>query len=171
MRENTLGDNDSSFSWRHRVSIGDTNITRSVYFPKWIEWLGYAREAMIVDTIGQKAIDAIKGEEFILVTQKTAIANLREYELYDMARLELTIAHYTYGSVRLCCRFFNDNTNELYGVAKQIILLVSKKGKPHRIPLWFSPLLAFRERDEEEIDRHIASRLLALGKSRIGNGT
>ena len=125
--KSTLKDNSkkkNSFVYHHTVSIGDTNITRSVYFTRYLEWLGYAREAMLIDTVDPSEI--VSGE-IVLVTKNTAIAYLKEFDLYDKVELHVTTGKLTPSTVQLCFRYIHAQTQELYAVAKQLIELLRNK--------------------------------------------
>ncbi|XCN74908.1 MAG: acyl-CoA thioesterase [Candidatus Electrothrix aestuarii] len=148
----------SSFIYHHTVSIGDTNITRSVYFTRYLEWLGYAREAMLINTVNPSEI--VSGE-IILVTKNTAIAYLKEFDLYDKVELHVTTGKLTASTVQLCFRYIHAEKQELYAVAKQLILMTSKQGKPKKAPLkYVNVVLKYPEKNMSEIDSHLKKRML-----------
>jgi acyl-CoA thioesterase FadM len=148
----------AAFEYRHIVCIGDTNITRSVYFTKYQEWMGYARERMVLENL---SVEDVIGGDTILVTKSTAVAYLREFSLYDEALVLITIGRVTPTTSVLCYRIVEEKSGELYAVAKQLILFAGSNGKAKMIPLKYLVLpRKYPEHEEAGLDNLIAKRLL-----------
>ncbi|HIJ79481.1 MAG: thioesterase family protein [Desulfobulbaceae bacterium] len=147
----------AGYRYQHIVSIGDTDITRNVYFTKYLEWLGYAREAMFLSKVSP---DKILSGKIVMVTKNTAIAYLQEYQLYDTANLFVTMSKVSRTSAKLFFRYFNQELDRLCAVAKQLIITTDLNGKPTVIPPEFLELTAhYHEENEIELNAHLLKRM------------
>ena len=150
------------YTYRHRVSIGDTNIMRSVYFTRYLEWIGHAREEMMLSHV---PAELLKGGEIILITRSTAISYLKEFDLYDIAEVSVTIGGVRPASGTLYYRIGNGDTGELMAACQQRVVFVDSGGKPTRIPRPFWNLARlYREEDEEGI-MGILSEIMAAPRA------
>lgn len=110
---------EKEFVFEKIVYLHDTNIFGNVYFARYFEWQGMAREEFlrqIMPNIQQFLKSGIR-----LVTIEASIQYKKEATLFDQVLIKLKVDNLKISTFDLIFTYVNRNTNEVIAVGKQKI--------------------------------------------------
>ena len=120
-----------SFRYDTRVFVADTNCFGTVYFARYFEWQGRAREAFFRAVVPnfQELLDA----GYRLLTVKALMRYRKELCLFDPLTITIEILELHHTTVVLHFTFFRDE-REPIGIGRQRLVLTDREGQPVKIP-------------------------------------
>lgn len=110
------------FIFKKTVYLSDTNAEGNVYFSRYFEWQGQAREEFY------KQIDPnflTSGVKLITVEAKTKY--LHEAVLFDELEIEITINKIRQSSIEMLFIYRNKKTGKIIATGSQVIAYASQK--------------------------------------------
>jgi len=140
----------AGYAYMHLVTIGDVNMDGTVYFAKYLEWFGRAREAMVAEHV---SLAALRQDNVFLVTKSAMIAYKHELSLYDRVRILVSIGSLRPASAALFFRVLDSQSGEIRTIAKQSVCFADRQRKPIRVPDTFRCLPElYKEEAEKEFN-------------------
>lgn len=104
----------TGFTYRHRVTFGETNLVGNVYFTHYLEWQGLCRESFLFDQASSVADDVMSGR-LALVTVGCAMEYFEECYARDEVTIEMTPAGVTSNRVRMGFRYYSQGVEVARG--------------------------------------------------------
>lgn len=117
------------FIFEKTVYLSDTNAEGNVYFAKFFEWQGQAREEFFKKIRPNFLQEGIK-----LITVEAYSKYLHECRLFDEVEIIIKISQLRKASIKMNFTFINKKTKEKVAEGYQIIAYADIKGKIERIP-------------------------------------
>ena len=119
------------FRYDTRVFVADTNCFGTVYFARYFEWQGRAREVFFRAVVPnfQELMDA----GYRLLTVKAVMRYRRELHLFDPLTITLEVLELRQTTVVLHFTFFRGE-REPIGMGRQRLVLTDRQGTPVKIP-------------------------------------
>lgn len=127
------------FIFQKRVYLSDTNAQGNVYFAKYFEWQGDAREEFFRSAV--PIHESFFSAGYRLLTVEASLEYKGEAKLYDEVEITVTVGWIKRASAELRFVFSNAGTAKTIAVGKQIIASVGKDGKPVAAPQAIRDLL------------------------------
>ncbi|NKE70915.1 acyl-CoA thioesterase [Candidatus Manganitrophus noduliformans] len=122
----------NKFIFRRRVYLSDTNAQGNVYFAKYFEWQGDAREEFFRTAV--PIHESFFSAGYRLLTVEASLEYKGEAKLYDEVEITITVGWIRRASAELKFIFSNAETGSTIAVGKQIIASAEKDGKPVAAP-------------------------------------
>lgn len=119
-----------NFVFEKVVYLSDTNAEGNVYFAKYYEWQGHAREEFYRRFF---PVDIWKSG-LKLITVNASMDYKKETFLYDEVSIEVKIANIKHMSLELLFRYINKKNDALIALGKQCIAFADSAGKLIEIP-------------------------------------
>lgn len=129
----------NKFIFRRRVYLSDTNAQGNVYFAKYFEWQGDAREEFFRSAV--PIHESFFSAGYRLLTVEASLEYKGEAKLYDEVEITVTVGWIKRASAELRFVFSNAGTAKTIAVGKQIIASAGKDGKPVAAPQAIRDLL------------------------------
>lgn len=126
------------FTFLKRVYLSDTNAQGNVYFARFFEWQGEAREEFF--RVAVPIHDAFFASGYRLITVEASLEYKGEAALYDEVEIEVKVHWLRRASSELGFRYINTKTGECLAVGKQVIAC-AKEGKIVTAPQLVKDLL------------------------------
>jgi len=118
------------FIFEKTVYLSDTNMEGNVYFARYFEWQGEAREALF-----QKYFPiSLFQNGYKLITVNASTEYKSSSYLYDEILIEVSMANIKHLSVQLIFKMINKNTKQLIALGSQKIALANPEGEVIVIP-------------------------------------
>ena len=119
------------FRYDTRVFVADTNCFGTVYFARYFEWQGRAREAFFRAVIPnfQQLIE----QGYRLLTVEASMRYARELRLFEALTIAIDVVELKEASVVLRLAFLRDH-EEPAGLGRQRLVLIDGTGRPTAIP-------------------------------------
>lgn len=121
----------SPFRYETRVFVADTNCFGTVYFARYFEWQGRAREAFFRSALPN--FQALVDAGYRLLTVKAMMRYRRELRLFDPLTISIEILELRLTTLLLRFSFFRGK-QEPIGVGHQRLVLTDRDGRPVKIP-------------------------------------
>jgi acyl-CoA thioesterase FadM len=120
----------NSFEYEFIVTMKDINSYGTVYFSRYFEWQGIAREhyLMTVDDFQRILCDVIMVTKFAWSDYKKQIF------LFDEVVIRIQNRDIKKSSFEMIFTYLNRKTGEVYGVGGQTLVFKDNKGSILRIP-------------------------------------
>lgn len=122
----------NKFIFRRRVYLSDTNAQGNVYFARYFEWQGDAREEFFRSAV--PIHESFFSAGYRLLTVEASLEYKGEAKLYDEIEITITVGWIRRASAELKFIFSNAETGNTIAVGKQIIASAEKDGKPVAAP-------------------------------------
>jgi enediyne core biosynthesis thioesterase len=119
-----------TFIYEKTVYISDTNVEGNVYFARYFEWQGEAREELFRRFFPVSLIEA--GFKLITVNASSEFKN--SAYLYDEIMIEVFMSNIKRLSVQLNFKLTNKKTRKLIALGSQKIALANAQGEIIQIP-------------------------------------
>lgn len=132
IKENPTRKIGNKFIFRRRVYLSDTNAQGNVYFAKYFEWQGDAREEFFRSAV--PIHESFFSAGYRLLTVEASLEYKGEAKLYDEIEITITVGWIRRASAELKFIFSNAETGNTIAVGKQIIASAEKDGKPVAAP-------------------------------------
>jgi YbgC/YbaW family acyl-CoA thioester hydrolase len=123
---------EKEFVFEKTAYLHDTNIFGNVYFARYFEWQGMAREEFfrqVMPNIQQFLKSGIR-----LVTIEASMQYKKEVTLFDQVLIKLTVDNLKISTFDLIFTFVNKNTNDVIATGKQKIGFTDASYKVIPIP-------------------------------------
>lgn len=120
------------FIFEKTVYLGNTNMFGNVYFARYFDWQGEAREAFFQKTVPE-SLDLFKsGIKF--VTIEAFIKYNKETLVFDEVLIKVSAGNFKTTTLDLVFTYLNKKTGELIATGKQKIGFVGPNNKVIPIP-------------------------------------
>jgi YbgC/YbaW family acyl-CoA thioester hydrolase len=117
------------FVYQKKVYLKDVNPFGSVYFSKFFEWQGDAREEFY------SQFSPLKISDNLLIATLSASVNFKkEARLFDTILIEVWIKRMTKATIELNFLYKKEKTGEIIATGKQKVAFVNNAGKVIPIP-------------------------------------
>jgi enediyne core biosynthesis thioesterase len=123
---------NKEFSFEKTVYLGNTNMFGNVYFARYFDWQGEAREAFFQKTVPNSLEIFKSGIKF--VTIEAAIKYHRETRVFDEVVIKVRAENFKITTLDLVFTYVNKKTGELVAVGKQKLGFVDPQNKVIPIP-------------------------------------
>jgi len=127
------------FIFQKRVYLSDTNAQGNVYFARYFEWQGNAREEFFRSAVPIHELFFSAG--YRLLTVEASLEYKGEAKLYDEVEITVMVGWIKRASAELKFVFSNAETGKTIAVGKQIIASADKDGNPVAAPQAIRDLL------------------------------
>jgi YbgC/YbaW family acyl-CoA thioester hydrolase len=124
--------NKKKFIFLIRVYLSDTNAQGNVYFARFFDWQGMAREEFLRVAVPNH--ETLFSAGLRLLTVEASAEYKREAKLYDEIEVGIDVPWMKRTNFQLGFTFVNRKTDELLAVGKQIIACGNVEGKLVGIP-------------------------------------
>ncbi|MHB9154598.1 MAG: acyl-CoA thioesterase [Endomicrobiales bacterium] len=121
------------FKFAKTVYLSDTNAEGNVYFSRYFEWHGQAREAFLVSCI-PNIMEIIKSSGMVMLTCEAHNSYFKSAYLFDELSIYITIQNLKHASFDLVFETKNAKTNELISKGWQKIAFGNGVGKIIPVP-------------------------------------
>lgn len=121
-----------SFTFEKTVYLGDTNAEGNVYFTKYFDWQGMAREEFFKRNVSNHMEIIVSGIR--LITTNAWMVYYSECKLFDLIQVEVNTASLKRLSLELIFTFKNQSAKKLSGRGGERLAFVNKEGKLIPIP-------------------------------------
>lgn len=128
-----------NFVFRKRVYLSDTNAQGNVYFARFFEWQGDAREEFF--RVAVPIHESFFSAGYRLITVEASLEYKGEAKLYDEIEIEVTVHWIKRASAELGFTFTNAKTDKALAIGKQIIASANNEGKVVAAPQAIKDLL------------------------------
>ena len=122
-----------TFSFDKTIHLSDTNTFGSVYFAKFFEFQGCAREEFLKYFMGQD-FKYFLDCNFGIHTVNASCKYKKQLMVFDEISVQLQVTHIKRAKFRLSFQTKNNATGECVATGEQWIGFTSKQGKPIPIP-------------------------------------
>jgi len=123
---------EKEFIYEKKIYLGNTNMFGNVYFARYFDWQGEAREAFFEHTV-PGAMQLFKsGIKF--VTIEASIKYNKETIVFDQVSIKVTADNFKVTMLDLLFTYLNKKTGELVATGKQKIGFVDSSNKVIPIP-------------------------------------
>ena len=119
------------FHYDTRVFVADTNCFGTVYFARYFEWQGRAREVFFRAALPN--FPALMDAGYRLLTVEATMRYVRELRLADALTIEVEVLWLHATTLALRLAFFRD-PDEPVGLGHQRLVLTARDGRPVKIP-------------------------------------
>ena len=121
----------SPFRYETRVFVADTNCFGTVYFARYFEWQGRAREVFFRAVLPnfQELMEA----GYRLLTVEASMRYAKELRLFEALTIAIDVVELKEASVVLRLAFLRDQ-EEPVGLGQQRLVLTDRDGRPTPIP-------------------------------------
>ena len=119
------------FRYNTRVFVADTNCFGTVYFARYFEWQGRAREAFFRAALPD--FPALVEAGYRLLTVEATMRYTRELRLADALTIEVQVEALQGTTLALRFPFFRDH-DEPVGLGHQRLVLTDRDGRPVKLP-------------------------------------
>lgn len=123
---------EKEFVFEKIVYLSDTNLFGNVYFARYFDWQGMAREEFFRQIIKDNEKLLQQGIKFVTIEAITKYH--RETSLFDNIIIKVRPDNVKITTFDLIFTYFNKNTNQLIAEGKQKIGFVDSMGKVIPIP-------------------------------------
>jgi YbgC/YbaW family acyl-CoA thioester hydrolase len=130
---------EKKFIFRRRVYLSDTNAQGNVYFARFFDWQGDAREEFFRSAV--PIHDSFFSAGYRLLTVEASLEYKGEAKLYDEIEITVIVGWIRRASAELKFVFSNVSTGKIIAVGKQTIASADKDGKPVAAPQAIRDLL------------------------------
>ena len=124
---------NKTFKYHRTIHLSDTNMFGSVYFARFFEFQGEAREEFLQYFMGQDLVPFMK-ERYGMVTVEANCQYKSPLYLYDDITVDIQVAVLKRAKFKLIFTIKNDSSNNIAAVAEQWIGFTSSNGTPISIP-------------------------------------
>lgn len=122
-----------TFAYVTKVLLGDSSLFGNVYFAKYFEWQGKAREAFFQHFMGSDFHSFIQ-QGIKLITVEAYHRFKHETQAFEELSVLVSATAVTPATVKLQFRFFNNRTKTLLGEGKQTIAFAGPHQKVIPVP-------------------------------------
>ena len=119
------------FRYETRVFVADTNCFGTVYFARYFEWQGRAREAFFRSVIPN--FQQLVEQGYRLLTVEASMRYAKELRLFEALTIAIDVGELKEASVVLRLAFLRDQ-EEPVGLGHQRLVLTDCDGRPTAIP-------------------------------------
>lgn len=119
------------FRYETRVFVADTNCFGTVYFARYFEWQGKAREAFFRAVLPN--FQALMEAGYRLLTVEASMHYAKELRLFEALTIAIDVVELREASVALRLAFLRDQ-EEPVGLGRQRLVLTDRDGRPTPIP-------------------------------------
>lgn len=123
-----------TFVFERTAFLPDTNAEGNVYFSRFFDWQGEAREAYLKQGISPEEYRALLVSKTMMVTMNAAMEYLKMLRLFDTIYVRMTTRNIRRASLELAFAFFNGRTGELVGRGSQQLTFQDRKGRIIPVP-------------------------------------
>lgn len=123
---------EKEFVFEKTVYLGNTNMFGNVYFSRYFDWQGEAREAFFNKTVPESLSIFKSGIKF--VTIEASIKYNRETTVFDEILIKVRAENFKITTLDLIFTYINKKTGELIATGKQKIGFVDSNNKVIPIP-------------------------------------
>lgn len=139
IRSPHTGGTEKKFIFRRRVYLSDTNAQGNVYFARFFDWQGDAREEFFRSAV--PIHESFFSAGYRLLTVEASLEYKGEAKLYDEIEITVSVGWIRRASAELKFIFSNVETKKPIAIGKQIIASADKDGKPVVAPQAIRDLL------------------------------
>jgi enediyne core biosynthesis thioesterase len=118
------------FIFEKTVYLGDTNAEGNVYFSRYFEWQGQAREAFYKKYFPIE----IWNTGLKIITVNALIEYKKEAYLFDEISIEIQLRNLKQASAEMIFTYIKKNTGELVATGLQKVAFADKSGKLIHMP-------------------------------------
>ena len=120
------------FKFEKTVYLADTNAFGNVYFARYFEWQGMAREAFFKEVSGSYAEMLAEGVKYITIS--ATINYKKESLLFDEVSITVEPRRVSLTTVELLFTYVNTSRNDVIAVGRQKIGFSTTSGEVIPIP-------------------------------------
>jgi len=120
------------FVYQKKIYLGNTNMFGNVYFARYFDWQGEAREAFFEDTVA--GCMQLFGSGIKFVTIEASIKYNKETIVFDEVLIKVKAENFKVTMLDLIFTYVNKKTGELVALGKQKIGFVDANNKVIPIP-------------------------------------
>ncbi len=124
--------NSKDFIFEKTIYLGNTNMFGNVYFARYFDWQGEAREAFFYATVPDSLAMFRSGIKF--VTIEAYIKYNKETLVYDQVLIKVKAENFKITTLDLIFTYVNKKTGELIAKGRQKIGFVDSNNKVIPIP-------------------------------------
>ena len=118
------------FCYSTYVSVGDTNCFGTVYFTRYFEWQGRAREAFFRKVV--PAFDALLAAGYGVFTVEAEMEYLMDLHVFEPVEISIELSRLRRASVRVSFVFHRGR--QLVALGRQRLVFVSPQKQPAALP-------------------------------------
>ncbi len=122
------------FSYDVQVSIGDTNMEQNVYWVRFLEWFGKARETFLLSIYPIEKFAELFAQGGRIITHETQLKHLANAYFGDEVVLEMRFTEVKRASVKMLVDFIKKSTGEKIATGWQTLVYADKNGE-HVAPI------------------------------------
>jgi acyl-CoA thioesterase FadM len=123
---------EKEFIFEKVVYLGDTNMFGNVYFARYFDWQGEAREAFFNKTVPDSLIIFKSGIKF--VTIEASIKYNKEAIVFNEILIKVKAENFKITTLDLVFTYLDKKTGELIAIGRQKIGFVDSNNKVIPIP-------------------------------------
>ncbi len=123
---------DKEFVFEKKVYLGSTNLFGNVYFARYFDWQGEAREAFFQQVMPDALAVFRSGIKF--VTIEASIKYSKETLVFDEIMIKVRPEDFKVTTVNLIFTYLNKKTGDLIATGKQKIGFVDSQNKVIPLP-------------------------------------
>jgi acyl-CoA thioesterase FadM len=123
---------NESFYYETIATIGDTNLEGNVYWTKFYDWMGKARELLLMKAF-PNILDIFKSG-IKLITYQTNIKHLKSLYFTDKIKIVIKISDIQNAKLTLSFDFINIFTKELVAKGIQTYIFSNENNKIIKLP-------------------------------------
>lgn len=131
------------------ATIGETDVTESVYFAHFFSIQGTTRELWVRNAVPRS--EKLLRDGLLLITRSANCEFHRRFRLFDAIVCRMQIRHLRKASAELVFRFHHGVTDELHAEGTQVVAFADTSGRLCRMPDEFrATALEYLESAEQE---------------------
>ena len=131
---------EKTFIYQRRVYLSDTNSFQNVYFAKFYEFIGEAREELL-RYLMRESLPELMASGIVLLTRDCSLKFRDSIYLYDDITISVSLTRST--AMRVCLDFtIINNTRDQVAAEGQMTIAEAREGKVCRIPALLSDRLS-----------------------------
>lgn len=123
---------EKEFTFEKTIYLGNTNMFGNVYFARYFDWQGEAREAFFFETVPESLAIFKSGIKF--VTIEAYIKYNKETTVFDEVLIKVKAENFKITTFDLIFTYLNKKTGELVATGKQKLGFVDSNNKVIPIP-------------------------------------
>ena len=123
---------EKDFIFEKVVYLGNTNLFGNVYFARYFDWQGEAREALFNKTVPESLSLFKSGIKF--VTIEASIKYNKETTIFDEILIKVKAENFKVTTLDLIFTYINKKTDDVIATGKQRIGFVDSNNKIIPIP-------------------------------------
>lgn len=119
------------------VTIGDTNMEGNVYWLKFLEWFGRARELFLLNLLPEVNMpDFLMGEKGMTIATRDIQSHFKKSAYFtDNLQLQIFLEKLQNASAVIAFQTVNKNTGEILNEGRQTLAFIDiHTGKPGKMP-------------------------------------